>query len=421
MRLFFRFVKAQYKRFFSSSVPLFIFSTVSFCVIFFIAWIFIQNMSFSGNKRRIPIGIVGDIDVPYLDVGISTLKYVDSSNIFVDVMQLSLQDAQKLMKKGKLSAYVIIPPGFMEAVMDGSNDIQATYVTSAGAQGIESVFKDHIATIISSMLVNAQAGIFAMENLSLEYGQRSSLSKNVYDMNVKYVDWALDRTNFIRLQEYPLSNGVTIYGYYICAAIITFIVFMCMGFVPLFAQRNNGTFRFYSAAGLNSASQVISEFLAFFCMQLVCVILVYLIISFAALFGAFSLEEWKYCGAVRGIFSMFAATIPVLLMLSSFEFLIFELVQGTIQCVLAQFLLGFCLCFTGGAFYPLNFFPYAVQKIGELLPVGKAILLLDSSLSSQVILTQKIDLWALLFCLLYTLFFISASMFARSKRIRSAV
>ena len=117
------------------------------------------------------------------------------------------------------------------------------------------------------------------------------------------------------------------------------------------------------------------------------------------LLGSFSLEEWKYCGAGRGVISMFIATVPVLLMLSSFEFLIFEFVQGTIQAVLAQFLLGFCFCFAGGAFYPLNFFPYIIQKIGEFLPVGKAILLLDSSLSSQVILTQRIDFTALFFCI----------------------
>ena len=420
MKLFSRFLKAQFKRFFSASVPLFIFSTISFCVIFFIAWIFIQNMNFSGNQKRIPIGIVGDIDVPYLDVGVSTLQYVDSSNVFVDLQQLSLEEAQKLIRKGKLSAYVIIPPGFMEAVMDGSNDVQATFVTAAGAQGIEAVLKDQVAAIISTMLVNAQAGIFAMENLSVEYGRRSSLSKNVYDMNIKYIDWALDRTKFVRLQELPLSNGVTTYGYYICSAIITFIVFLCMGFIPVFTQRTNGSFRFYSAVGINSFEQIISEFTAFFVMQILCIILVFLILSVVCLAGVFSLDEWKYCGTANGLFTLFITAVPVVLMLCAFQFFVFELISGTIPAVLALFLSGFLFCFTGGAFYPLNFFPSVVQKIGSLLPVGKAISLLDSALSSKVILTNNIDFISLAICFIYTVLFIWLSVLVRSKRIGRA-
>ena len=187
MNRFFRLVKCQIKRFFSYAAGIFVFSAVFFLMLAFIASVFIKNMSFSGTRDKIPIGIVGDISIPYFEAGLTTLKYLDSSNQFVEIIPLSLDEAQKRMKKGKLSAYVIIPEGFIEAVECGANDKQVTYITAAGAQGIESIFKEHIADIVASLLINAQAGIFAMENLAVKYGQTSSTRIKFFLSNAHFI------------------------------------------------------------------------------------------------------------------------------------------------------------------------------------------------------------------------------------------
>ena len=184
------------------------------------------------------------------------------------------------MKKGKLSAYVIIPEGFIEAVECGANDKQVTYITAAGAQGIESIFKEHIADIVASLLINAQAGIFAMENLAVKYGQTSSLYDYNYEMNVDYIKWALDRKNFIRVEEVPVSNGVSLYGYYLCAIICSFLIFFSIGSLWFFTGDNKDRFKFHSAAGFSSFHQLASEFLAYFLLVLVCLLIILVLLQF---------------------------------------------------------------------------------------------------------------------------------------------
>lgn len=412
MNRFFRLVKCQLKRFFSYAAGIFVFSAVFFLLLAFIASVFIKNMSFSGTRDRIPIGIVGDISIPYFEAGLTTLKYLDSSNQFVEIIPLTLDEAQKRMKKGKLSAYVIIPEGFIEAVECGANDKQVTYITADGAQGIESIFKEHIADIVASLLINAQAGIFAMENLAVKYGQTASLYDYNYEMNVDYIKWALDRKNFIRVEEVPVSNGVSIYGYYLCAIICSFLIFFSIGSLWFFTGDNKDRFKFHSAAGFSAFQQLASEFLAYFLLVLVCLLIVFAFITVLVLAGQLSIPEWRYGGIFAGLAKLFCTSIAVCFMFCALHIMLFELVSQTVPAVLLQFLVCFCLSFIGGAFYPLDFFAQIIQKIGHVLPAGQALFLMDSSLAGNL------SIFSLVYCLGYAFLFFALAVFFRFQKIR---
>lgn len=412
MPAFFRLFKCHVKRFFSASAGILVFSIAFFAVLAFIAAVFTKNMSFSGTREKLKIGIVGDISIPYFDAGISTLKYLDSSNQFVEIITVDEDEAASLMNKGKLSAYIIIPDGFIEAVENGSNDRQVTYVTAAGAQGIESIFKEHIADIVSTLLVNAQAGIFAMENLAVENGQRHSLYDYNYEMNMKYIKWALDRKNFIRLQEVPLSNGVGIYGYYLCAVICSFIVFFSIGCLFLFTGKNNDRYKFFSSKGHSAFSQVLAEYSTYLLLLLFCLSVVFILILIFVLSGKLSLSEWRFTGNASGIINLFFTTIPVCLMFTAMQIMLFEAVNQTVAAILLQFITGFFISFTGGCFYPLDFFPDFIRSAGSILPAGQALLLLDSSLAG------KLNNTSLFICLAYAIVFFIATVLLRCLHIK---
>ncbi len=412
MNHFFRLFKCQLKRFFSYSAGIFIFSAVFFLSLAFIASVFVKNMSFSGTRKRIPIGIVGDVSIPYFEAGLTTLKYLDSSNQFVEIISLPLEEAQDRMKKGKLSAYIIIPEDFIESVECGANDKQVTYITAAGAQGIESIFKEHVADIVASLLINAQAGIFAMENLTVEYGQRSSLYDYNYEMNMDYIKWALDRKDFIRIEEVPVSNGVSLYGYYLCAVICSFLIFFSIGSLWFFTGDNKDRYKFHSAGGFSSIEQITSEFLAYFFLVLACLIIIFIFITVFVMLGQLPLSEWRFGNEVPGLVKLFIISIIVCLMFCALHLMLFELIPQTVPAVLLQFLTGFCLSFIGGVFYPLDFFPVVIQKIGHVLPVGQAIFLMDSSLAG------KLNILSLFICLMYTVLFFSVAILFRSQKIK---
>ena len=415
MAAFFRLFKCQLKRFFFRAWSLILFSTLFFIALAFIASLFTKNMSFSGNHERLKIGIVGDSSIPYFETGLTTLKYLDSSNAFVEILTPSQKEAEALMRKGKLAAYVIIPPGFIEAVENGSNDLQVTYVTAAGAQGIESLFKEHIADIVSSYLINAQAGIFAMERLALKNGQRARLNEYNYEMNMNYIKWTLDRKNFIRLQELPLSNGVGLYGYYLCSLITSFLIFFSIGCLAFFTNSHKDKYRFLYSKGYGPFSQILAEYLAYALLLLFCLFLIFILILIFMLSGKLSLTEWRFTGIFAGTIRLFTAAIPLVFMFAAMHFMLFEAVNQTVAAVLLQFFTAFCLSFTGGCFYPLDFFPQTIQTIGTILPAGRALALLDSSLLAQLNLPSLFASFA------YTVIFIMLAFFIRARKIKGEV
>lgn len=412
MSAFLRLFKCHLKRFFSAAGGLAAFSTVFFAVLAFIAIVFTKNMSFSGTREKLKIGIVGDLSIPYFEAGINTLKYLDSSNEFVEIQTLTLEQADSLMKKGKLSAYVIIPEGFIESVEYGQNDMQVTYVTASGAQGIESIFKEHIADIVSSYLINAQAGIFSMENLAVKNKQRAFLNDYLYEMNVDYIKWTLDRKNFIRKVEIPLSNGVGIYSYYLCAIICSFLIFFGIGCLSFFTGPGSDRKRFFSSKGINPCSQVLSEYLAYFLLLIFCLVIVFIFIMIVSVTGKLSIPEWKFSGAVAGVLKLFTASLCVGMMFCAMQIMLFEIVNQTVPSILLQFLTGFCLSFTGGCFYPLDFFPDSIRLIGKVLPAGQALNFLDSVLSGNINF-----LYAGI-CICYTVVFICVTILIRSSKIK---
>ena len=412
MSRFFRLFRCHLKRFFLHSSGVFAFSILFFVILAFIASVFVKNMSFSGNRNRLKVGVVGDISIPYFEAGLNTLKYLDSSNKIVEIMPLTLQDAKSLMRKGKLSAYIVIPEGFIEAVEVGDNDKKIVYVTSIGAQGIESLFKEHVADIVSNLLINAQAGIFAMENLAVNHRQYDRLNDYVYEMNLDYIKWTLDRKNFVRIEEVPVSNGVGIYGYYVCAVICAFLIFFSINSLWFFTGNNNDRFRFHFAKGFSAVQQISAEYFSYFILVAACVGSIFILSSIFVFFSHFELAEWRYIGAVRGISELLISSIVVCFMYCALHIFLFEVVSQTVSAILLQFLAGFSLSFIGGCFYPLDFFPEFIQKIGSALPVGKSLVFMDSALAG------KIDFSSLIFCFAYTFLFLLLAVILRKINIK---
>ena len=412
MSAFLRLFRIQLKRFFSAARGLFIFSIIFFAVLAFIASVFTKNMSFSGTRERLKIGIVGDVSIPYFDAGLNTLKYLDSSNQIVEIITMPLEQAVDLMNRGKLSAYIVIPEGFIESVENGSNDMQVTYVTSAGAQGIESIFKEHIADIVSTLLINAQAGIFAIDNLAYRHGQRSHLNEYNYQMNMNYIRWTLDRKNFLRVEEQPLSKGVGIYGYYLCAVICSFLVFFGIGSLWLFTGNKDDRHKFLYSKGNSAFVQIACESLSYYVLMLCCLLIVFVIILIFAGSGKLTLPEWRFCGAFAGSIKLFFAAVMVCLMLGSLQVMLFEAVNQIVPSVLLQFLTGFVLSFIGGCFYPLDFFPTVVQNVGKILPVGQGLSLLANSVSGEFSIIPFV------ICIAYFFVFELITVFLRTLRIK---
>ena len=158
MKTFFSYQKLQLKRIFKSFPYIAVLSLVFFTASLFIIGLFLQNINLTNKaaltaktsrnengSKKYSIGIIGDMNEPYMDFAISSLEALDTSKFSIDIKLMDLQEAKKELSKGKISAYVIIPQGFIESIENGQNDKQIIYVTSDSQSGFGEIIKNEIA------------------------------------------------------------------------------------------------------------------------------------------------------------------------------------------------------------------------------------------------------------------------------------
>ncbi|WP_407426031.1 ABC transporter permease [Treponema sp.] len=412
MMQFFRFFRIQILKIRPHIFNILSVSLISFFTIAFLAFLFVRNMDFSGTKQKISVGIVGDLSNKYMKFGVDALEMMDSSRFFVDLQILNLEEAEKLLRKHTIAAYVVIPDGFFESVENGSNDKKVTYVTSSGASGIESLLKDQVSSIITNLLLQAQAGIFAMEHIAALTNQRPLAQKYLLNLNMKYVKWTLDRTKLARVQEAGLSHGLSVFSYYLCALLILFFSLSGISSYPVFMNRIQSQYKFFASRGIGCFKQVFCECEAYFLLHLCQLFWVMLSIFVLCSVSGIEISSWRYCGIFKGTVSLFFHMIPVCFLLSLLQFMLFEFSDNTVSLISLQFLVFISLCFTGGCFYPLDFFPEQMKILGNILPAGISLSFLTSSLM------QNDSISSLLIISAYSFLFFCISVFLRFRRIR---
>ena len=143
-------------------------------------------------KKRLRIGISGDAGDTYLGFGINAVSKLDSSRYYVEFAQLDEKDAASELDAGRLSAYVVIPDGFVDAVSHGEI-MTVKYVTSPSESGIAAMLREEILDAVTVMLRESQLGVYGAADVLRDTEPERSLGE-VYDkVFVEYADYILSR------------------------------------------------------------------------------------------------------------------------------------------------------------------------------------------------------------------------------------
>ena len=119
--------------------------------------------------------------------------------------------------------------------------------------------------------------------------------------------------------------------------------------------------------GYSCFSQTLSEYFSFLVVPLIAVFVIFSLGSPAMSriieFSGYSFLDYIFL-AIK--------IIPAILLLTSMQFLIYELNNNLISATLMQFIISIVFSYTAGCFYPKNFFPEIMQRISSILPVDIA-------------------------------------------------
>ena len=351
------------------------------CIAFSCVLIINKNSN-SENKQRIKIGIIGDLTDTYLDIGITAVQNMDTSNLYIEfITHKDEKEAKEKLTSGQISGYIRIPEDFVDAIRDMDN-IPVSYVTNNSPNGFGSILMNEIAKTISDTVTHTQKGIYGMQKLEKEYDTEQSLGDLTDKINFEYITSILNRTKTFKTKYVGLADGLSTGGYFVCGGIMIFSMLWGISCSSVLIKKDRSLDKLLLSKGQSAFSQVISEYLSFFLITLATFILFACIAGIALQFFKIGIKEIDSSYFFEYIFYVFKIA-PVLLMITSLQFLFYEIVSGTVGVVLLQFIYAIGTAYICGCLYPSHYFPISIQKAASLLPTGFGVAYMRQSLSSS--------------------------------------
>ena len=377
---------------------------VFFIVLAVVFGLMMKTNSAKDENTVFKIGLAGDTDDDYMQLGVSAVTSLDQSRFTMEMFPIKEAEAEKALARGEIAAYVVFPENFMENALSG--DVEPVrYVTTTGNRDVMTLFKNEITTLITEMVVASEKGTYGLADAINKKGQHSIVNENMTNLTFEYVELMLHRSDMAEVEELGISNGLTITKYYACSFLLLFIMLIGLPFATLYIKDNRALQRLLISKGYTNFTQQACEYLAH---------LVALVALCAIIFAGIGVSG-IFSGKIAGIYLMppekvalFALNVlPTLIMVAAFNLMIFELSSNMVGGVLLHFFSILGLCYISGCFYPISAFPKSVQQLSRFLPVGIA----RQQLSS--FFTQKEVFLNILLVLCYAVLFFAVALFAR--------
>lgn len=382
----------------------------TFAVLGACAALLLHSADSAEGKHRFRIGMVGDSSDSYLGFGISVVQAMDESRFMVELVSMEKEEALSSFRRGELSACVMVPDGLMDSIVYGRNDKLITYLSSEGQKGLEGILGEELADIVSVLVTRSQSAIFGMQQIMWDHDRGTEVAALTDRMNLKLFDVVLNRTGLYTLEELGVSGGLSAMGYYLGAFLVFFLLLLGIHGSPLLLRRGRALPELMKSRGVGAPGQVLGEYGAFACMNLLCFAVAFLALGIILNGGFIEIQEWEGLGG-EPLRELFGMILPVTLMLSAMQFWLYELVTGVVGSLICQFICGISMAYLAGVFYPSGFFPETMRTLGQMLPAGAAMRYVQGGILGELSLKAALPVF------LYLFLFLGLSVLTRDMRL----
>lgn len=384
MRRFSAYSSAQFKRS-VRFLPFIFLVTLIICICLALFLVTSLNVGASDNEdsqRKIRIGITGSFEDTFLGFGLSAIQTFDSSRFALELVECSEAEAAASLRRGDISGYVVIPDGFIDDAIHGDVG-KLQFVANYVNADIVNMLKQEILDLVSCIIVECQKGVYAMQEVLDQFGASyDEIDTETLALSADYISVILARSNALDVKIVEAQKSLTFKGHMFSG--ITILLMLLSGIVtcPLFVRRDISLYRLLSANRHSAASQILGEYLAFFFMMLINnVILIFvLMIGTGPMLGAIPELELL---EISDILLLVVKCVPVILLITSLQFLMYQLSDSIVSGVLMQFFSAVLLGYLSGCFYPISFFPEGIRTVAGIIPPGISVQYLSSLLMGR--------------------------------------
>ncbi len=411
MRFLNKYLKLQFKRAARAYVIVLAFTLVLLAILGTVGATMLQKRQNDESFKKVKVGVVGDKEDKILSMGISMLQTMDSSGFSVELSTFDDEDkAISAMKTRGIDAYITVPKNFARLLWRGE-DVSLTYVMAKSGASMSTLLTRDILNVVSNYIVESQRAIIAI----CDYAEYSGYTEDEvysldYEVSIKYIDLIVARDNLTDVKEVGLGGTLSFVGYYICGFTVFFILCLGLTCCTLRVKGSNTLDCLLYSKGCGATGQIVAEYIPYFLISFITLAVMLVAAGLASKHIEFGVAELEYL-ILTDYISMAFKLIPIVLVITAFQFLLYELVSGLINAVLLQFTAVIVLGYISGCFYPIYFLPNAVQRVASVLPIGISIDYFGA------VLTDKITLTKFLICLLYAMILLVIGVIVRRIKI----
>ena len=343
----------------------------------------INKQASSDDMQKLKVGIVGDLTNTYLDVGITTIQNLDSSRFSVELITYDEEEtAIQKLKSGELTGYIRVPEGFVNSVMNMEN-IPISYVSNNGPVGLGSILVSEVASTVSNIVIETQRGVYGLQRLAKIHTPKESVWRLTDKINAKYILSVLNRSNTFENDYVGISDGLSTGGYFVCGGIMIFLLLWGISCSSILIKKDRSMDKLLVSKGQSIFSQTLSEYTVFFLITLITFIIFATIFGIVLQFYQCGIKEidYKY---VSDYIMYIIGIIPVLLMITSLQFLFYELISSKVSVMLIQFIFALGTGYICGCLYPSHYFPVSIQTFAHYLPTGYGVTYMRQLLSDSL-------------------------------------
>ncbi len=170
------------------------------------------NTMTGDEDSKAAIGIVGSDSSPYLKMGIRLLQNLDPSKVAVRFQQLSHEDALASLKKGKLSAVIIIPEGLTDKLLSGDVSSKMTLILPDSGASLEPLLIRELSACVSVIIGQMESASYALADFYTASGVTSAedISDAQTDLLYRSIRKLLSRSQMFTLRRMKTAGTLTI-------------------------------------------------------------------------------------------------------------------------------------------------------------------------------------------------------------------
>ena len=387
-----QYFRLQLKRIFKIFPAVLLITVITFGCLGLAGGMMLQSTLNDDSQQKFTIGLVGNIEDTFMDIGLQALQNMDSSRFYVELKPYSEEDAIRALENREIIGYLHVPKNYIQNLYQGINT-PAKYVTLNGPENLGSMFSEEIVKIVSQLVVGSQTGMYTMQDFSVQY-DREDYHKNTDQLMMIYMNHILGRTESYQMKDLGIADSLSLGGYYLCGIITLFLLLWGISCNRIFSSQNSDYNKLLKISGISPTTQVVCEYTSYAIVSTLMTLLFSVIFTIVLQFVNIPIPELSNVNMFDCIFFVIRI-IPVILMFTMMQYALYELIPNFIGAVLTQFLVCMLMGYLSGCFYPNYFFPDTLRSIMEALPVGLGFSYLKNLLSGDLLFTDFI--WVMVY------------------------